>query len=239
MHLIPVIMFARLFLFMLFITSIDLCLAQNCLDEVLSNKIYSTDDNIINGRKWIYKKIFLGTPLLMSEYWPSADIIYNGSHVKGQKMNYDLYKDEMIISQSENGRIIYVVINKDNLTGFSYTDTTDMRFHLFEYTELPGSRGKSLYENLSAGRIRFYLKPVKKVETKSIGGTRGLFTDYYEYYMTNGDQFTRISTKNQILELMPGHRPEIKRYMRDNRFKINSKHPENMIDIIHFLSTLN
>ena len=174
----------------------------------------------------------------MSGYWPVADIIYNGSRFTGQLMNYDLYKDELIIYRTENGRIKYVVLNKDNLTGFSYTDTTDMSFHLFEYTELPGTSGKSLYENISAGSIGFYLKPMKRVELRSAGGMRGQFTDYYEYYLSAGNGFARISTKNQILELLPEHVREIRAYMRERRFKINGNHPEYMVGLIHFLSTL-
>ena len=170
-------------------------MAQNCLDEILHNKLYTNLNNIINGRKWIYEKKYLGSPLLMEKYWPEADIFYNGIHYLGQVMNYDVYKAEIIIYYSEKGKEKYVQISKDYLQGFSFTDTVTGLKHFYEYTELPGIKGKALYENASLGKILFFIKPIKRVEESSGGKGRGQFSEYYEYYLNPGGGFRELPQK--------------------------------------------
>ena len=223
-------MFARLLLLLCFV-NVNFCLAQSCLDNILHNELYSSSEEIINGKKWINEKRYSGSPLLMEKYWPEADIDYKGSHYSGQLMNYDVYKGEIIIYHAEKGREKYVVLSNDNLSGFSFTDTITARKHFYVYTELPGTKDRALYENASYG---LFIKPVKKVEVRSAGKSNGQFTDYYEYYLKTGDGFARFSSESQLIRLLPDHSAGLKRYIRGNRIKINNQHPEGVIDVIRY-----
>jgi hypothetical protein len=231
-------MLLRLFILCCFIFFSKTASAQNCLDEIYHNKLYSGSDDIINGKKWIYEKRYLGTPLLMENYWPEADILYNGFHYKGIVMNYDVYKNEIIIFHPEKGREKYVVISKDNLSGFSFTDTLTGRKHFYEYVELSGIRGKALYENSSVGKASFYIKPLKTVEVRSVERGQGEFSVFYEYYLDVGKGYTGFRTKSQLIKLFPTHNKELKRFIRKNNIKINNKHPENIITVLNFFDSL-
>ena len=71
--------------------------AQNCLDSIRHNPLYSNSNNIFNGIKWIYEKKYLGSPLLVENYWPKGSIFYKGVQYSDVFMNYDLYKNQAIV----------------------------------------------------------------------------------------------------------------------------------------------
>lgn len=228
--------FAGLFILL---CCIDNCIAQSCLDNILNDKLYSNSENIINGRKWIYVKKYSGSPLLMENYWPEADIEYKGSHFPRQVMNFDVYNGEVIIYHLEKGAGKFIVLSNDYLSGFSYTDTITGLKHDYIYTELPGISGKSLYEDGSSGNIALFVKPVKKIDFRSEGKEHGQFIEYYEYYIKKDAGFIRISSKNQLIKLLSDHASELKRYISNKRLKINNRYPENVIDVVRYYSKLN
>jgi len=231
-------MLARFLLVLCFINA-NLCLAQNCLDDILHSRLYSKSDDIINGRKWINEKHYTGSPLLMDKYWPTAEVSYSGLHYSGEVVNYDLSKDEMIIYRSEEGNIKFVVISNEKLTGFTFTDTITGKKYFYEYKELPGIEGKALYEMAASGRIILYIKPLKKTELRTAGDGMGGFIDYYEYYLSEGDGFTRITSNRQFIKLSTEHEAEVKKYIRTHRIKIDEKRPGNIIDLVHYCNLLN
>ena len=207
--------------------------AQNCLEEI-KRSVFANSDDIINGTKWIYEKRYLGSPMIMEKYWPKADILYNGVHFDGVLMNYNVYGNEIIIYHPEKGKEKYVVISKDKLSGFSFTDTISNRKHIYEYFELPGIGGRALYENARVGKTLLYIKPMKKIDVRSSKGLQGEFSNYFEYYMKTGEVFTGIKSKSQLIKLLSNHTVEVNRFIRKNKLKINSRHPENIIKVISF-----
>jgi hypothetical protein len=185
----------------------------------------------------MYEKKFLGSPLLMENYWPKADILYKGSKYSGIILNYDVLKNELIVFHSENGKDKYVVLNADNLTWFSFTDTVWNRKHHYEYLELKGTNGKALYENASTVKVSFYIKPVKTVEMKS-ADEQGTYSDSYEYFVDTGNGFNSFRSKSQMLKLLANHSSEVSKFIRKNKIKINSQQPDNIIAVLSYYDGL-
>jgi len=231
-------MFTRI-LILLFFLNVNYCFSQTCLDDILNDKLYSNSNSIVNGRQWKNEKKYRGTPLLIENQWPKADILYNGSRFSGQLMNYDVYKNEIIIYHPVKGEEKYVVINNDNLSSFSFTDSIANKSRVFEYTELQGFKGKTLYENAVTGKVLLFIKPIKNIEFGSGRRSKGQFTDYYEYYLNPGNGFVKVGSASQLIRLFSEHGSELKDYIRRKRIKINSQHPENIIDVINFINRLN
>ena len=227
--------FLRLFILVCIVYS-EKGYAQNCFDKINQNNLYSGSYDIINGRKWIYEKKFLGSPLLMENYWPKADISYKGSRYTGIVLNYDVLKNEIIVFHSQKGKDKYVVLGIDDLSGFSFTDTVWNRKHLYEYTELSGIKGKALYENASTGKISFYIKPVKTVEIKAEG--QGTYSDSYEYYIDVGNGYNSFRSKSQFIKLLANHSSELNRFIRKNKLKINNRQPDNIISVLRYYDGL-
>jgi len=183
----------------------------------------------MNGTKWIYVKVYRGSPLLVEKYWPKSDISYRGKQYTGIVLNYNVYNNELIIYHAEKGREKYVVVSSDFFSGFSFQDTVWNRIHNFEYTELPGTRGKSLYEKADLNNTKLYIKPIKKIETRSSIKGPGEFINYYEYYLGAGNQFHVFHSKKQLIKLLGTHGIELSRFIRKNKLKINPSNPENVI----------
>jgi hypothetical protein len=211
--------------------------AQNCLDKINHNNLYSGSNDIINGIKWVYEKKYLGSPLLMENYWPDADISYKGSVYNRIVMNFDVLKNEIIVFLSEKGKDKYVVLGLDDLSGFSFTDTVWNRKHIYEYIELAGTSGKSLYENASVGKVLFYIKPVKTVEVKSAEG-QGTYSDSYDYFIDTGNGFNSFRSKKQFIKLLANHSSDVSKFIRKNRLKINNQQPDNIIDVLRYYDGL-
>ena len=230
-------MFIR-FLFLLFFVNSGICLSQNCLDTILLSEPYASSNDIINGRKWKFEKKYKGSPLLTEDYWPKADILYNGVHFTGKLMNYDLYKNELIIYYPEKGKEKFIVLSNDKLSVFSFYDSLLNRTRSFEYFELPSTQGKSLYENVSFGQVSLYIRPVKNIRMKSSGKSQGEFTVSYEYFINKGKGFFGFRSKNQFISILEKHEAELKRYIREKELKINNQKPENIISVLRYFDNL-
>lgn len=229
-------LFLRLFILCIFFCG-EKSYAQNCFEKIRRNDLYSGSNDIINGRKWIYQKKYLGSPLLMEEYWPKADISYNGSIYTGIVLNYDVVKNEIILFHNDMGKDRYIVLNADKLSGFCYTDTIRNRKHSYKYTELPGIKGKALYENASVGKTSFFIKPVKTIEAASAVG-QGTYIDSYECYIDTGTGYISVNSRKQLLKLLSGHSSELNRFIRKNNLKINNRQPENIIAVLKYYEGL-
>jgi hypothetical protein len=213
--------------------------AQSCLDVIKSNTLYSTSYDIINGRKWDNETRYNGSPLLESYEWPKADILYNGVHYRDVNMNYDVFKEELIVYSPEKGQEKYVLINKAHLSGFSFTDILLQRDRLFEYTELAGISGKALYEKIPVHKVSFFVRPMIKFDATPSESTLGKYTSYSLYYIDSGKGFTDFRSKSQLTKLLVNHRTEVNRFIRKQKLKINNKHPEDVVTAIRYFDGLN
>jgi hypothetical protein len=231
-------MVSRLLIFFSFVC-IQPIAAQNCLDILHDNTLYSNSNDILNGTKWINDKRYSGNPMLEENFWPQADILYNGVHFTGTLMNYDLYKEELIVFYPEKGHEKYVVISKDKLTSFLFNDTLTHLKHFYEYIELPGFTGKALYENVSVGKTSLFIKPIKKIEQTPGENREGKYYDFYEYYFDAGKGINNFSSKSQLIKILANHRSEVNRYIRKEKINIKDMLPENIISIIKYYEGLN
>jgi hypothetical protein len=206
--------------------------AQTGLDSLLKTSTYSDPKNIINGPRWTYVKNFSGSALLVPDYWPDADIDYDGEHYEGQTMNFDLLTDQMLVYYHEGGYKKFVVLNNDLLTGFTFTDSSTLKKYRYVCTQLPGTSFRSLYQDASGTGIRFFIRPLKKLEAGYINSGYRRVTDSYEYYLKGDSVFSRIISIKQLLNLLPGHETEMKKYVRETHFKLDFKHPGALEDLL-------
>ena len=213
--------------------------SQNCLDNIHRNPLYSNSKSIVNGTKWVYEKKYLGSPLLFENHWPKADILYKGVQYNGILINYDLYKNQVIMFDPEINKKKYVVLCMDYFSGFAFFDSITGRKHMYEYMELTGTRGKALYENATSTKIPFFIKPVKTIEARSANKDMGKYTGHFDNYIGTGNEYVIIRSKGQLIKVLAKHITEVKRYIRRNNLKINNQHPENIIAVLNYFDTLN
>lgn len=211
----------------------------NCLDSLLSNTLYSNSNDIINGPKWINEKRYSGSPMLQENHWPKADILYNGIHFRDIRLNYDIFRDELIIYYPEKNQEKYIVINKDHLSGFSFNDSLSQHKRTFEYTALAGIGGKALYEKIPADKVSFFIRPMIKFDATPSQSTLGKYTGFYLYYLNAGNGFSSFSSRSQLIKLLVNRKAEMNRFIRKQNLTINNKHPEDIVTAIKYYDGLN
>ncbi len=209
-------------------------LARTIEDNLQRMELYSFSKDIINGTKWTYQKIYKGNPFLSEAYWPMADLVYRGILYSGFNMNYDLYNNNLILLYDDNDIKKFIVLSNKYLESFSYTDTLSRQEHRYEFFRIPGTNGKELYEKVYEGKTSFIIRPRCEIKYGASGRFPGEYLRSYEYYIQVEGQYERIHSKKTLLNVLQRNVPEVKKFIRKNRLKINRKHPENIVPVLRY-----
>ncbi len=213
-------------------------LAMTIKDKLQSMDPYSHSKDIINGTKWTYKKIYKGNPFLSEEYWPKADLVYRGIAYSGYNINYDLYNNNLIVLYDDHNIKKYIVLSNQYLESFSYTDTVIQRERRYEYLNIPGTNGKELYEKVYEGETSFIIRPKCEIKNDPTDNFPGEYFRSYEYYIEIEGEYERIHSKKTLLNALKRNVPEVKKFIRKNRLKINRTHPENIVPVLKYYDEL-
>ncbi len=225
--------------FMVYLLSNMNAFSQELPAELRANPLYSHQSDIINGVKWVYEMKYRGSPFLSEKYWPAANVRYNGEEFNNVRLNYNLFTDDFIVYVPLKGNEKYVLPVKDYLEGFSYTDSITRIYRHFEYFQLPGTRGKKLYEISYRGDSILYLIR-HQVSTRSDihGGFLGDYIRWVELVIKYENNFTSFKNKHALLKLLGKHPKELRKFIRKNGLKINKKHYDDVVPVIRYFEQL-
>jgi hypothetical protein len=154
-------------------------------------------------------------------------------------MNYDVLKDEVIIFDPDKENPKYVVIDRDKVASFSFSDSLTGQNHFYQRIRLFPNEEKAIYEKVALNKIQFFIKPLKLLKSTSSETLSGKIADSYNYYINAGTGFKIFSSKRQLLKILSNHRIEMKKQIRKENLVINTRHPEDVIAAIKYLESLN
>ena len=212
--------------------------SQALLNLLQGKELYSETKDIVNGTKWKFRKQYKGNPFLAEDYWPYASLRYNGKEYSGFQINYDLQAEDFILLYPGVEGKKYIVLSKDKLESFTYTDTINHQEHLFVYTKIPGTKSKDLYETIYKGRSSFILRPICEIVDDPSEAFPGEYSRSYEYYIQVDGTFKRIHSKKTLLKTLPRNMSEVKKYIRKNHLKINRLNPENIARVMQYFDEI-
>lgn len=213
-------------------------LARNIANKLRQEELYSFHKDIINGTRWTYQKRYLGNPFLSEAYWPRARLVYREREYTGFHLNYDLYKDDLILLYDRDGIKKYILLSNVYLESFAYTDSTSHQERRFAYFKLPGTDQKALYEKIYDGPTLLYVRPRCEIKLEKSGIYAGEYLRSYEFYIGIEGTYQRIHSKKTLLNALKRNVPEVKKFIRRNRFKINKSHPENIVPVLRFYDSM-
>ncbi len=208
------------------------------VDKLQSMEPFSFTDNIVNGCKWTYQKKYRGNPFIARHYWPTANLLYRGIRHTDFQINYDLYRDEFILLYTDSDSKKYLILSKEYLESFSYTDSVSHLEHLYEYFKIPGTNSKELYEKVYDGKTSFLVRPMCVISDDPSGSFPGEYIRSYEYFIQVDGNYKRISSKKTLLNALNRNVPEVKKFIRKSRLKINSKHPDNIVTVLKYFDEI-
>jgi hypothetical protein len=213
-------------------------LARSIEDDLLNLGLYSFSKDIVNGTKWTYQKKYKGNPFLAEAYWPKANLVYRGFQYTGFHINYDLHDNNLILLYDDNNDKKYVVLSNKYLESFSYEDTISSKEHRYEYIRIPGTDDKELYEKVYGGKTSFIIRPMCEIKFEPADNFPGEYIRSYEYYIEVEGKYERFHSKKTLLNTLNRNVPEVKKYIRKNRLKINRKHPENIVQVLKYFDEI-
>ena len=194
--------------------------------------------NILNGIQWVYLKQYWGNPFLSQDYWPDAVLVYRGIEYTGLKINYDLYTDQLIILYVDDDSKKYFVLSNAYLESLSFTDTVNNAEHIYEYFKIPGTDDRDLYEKVYDGETALMIRPRCEIQLERSGMYMGEYIRSYEYYVRAGDRYIPFHSKKTLLNALQRNNPELKKFIRINRLKINKLRPDHIVLVLKYFDTL-
>jgi hypothetical protein len=138
----------------------------------------------------------------------------------------------------DNDNKKYVVLSNKYLESFSYEDTVSNKEHHYEYVRIPGTNSKELYEKVYSGETAFIVRPECEIKHETTGSFPGEYLRSYEYFIQVEGKYERIHSKKTLLNALKRNVPEVKKFIRNNRLKINRKHPENIVPVLRYYDEL-
>lgn len=200
------------------------------------DRVYGLDQTLYNGKKYNYIP-FPGTTgyqYLFSPYYSVGSVILKEKCYQGIALNYDIFNQQLLLQyEDESGTRNIIEVSKGWLTRFSLGNMN------FEFLNL--EQNPRFFQVLGEGPVRILYYWWKNVNLDAtIGNTHFTFTPAVRdsYVFMNG-QLKRFRTKRDLIGLFdPGHRPEIKSYLRKNKIKLKKASDQVMAEMITFIGSI-
>lgn len=226
------IMYSLLLIILFFISGT--LISQNAV-KVL-DRVYGLDQTLYNGKKYNY---FVppgteGHQYLLSPDYIAGSVTLKGKCYKDITLNYDIFNQKLLLQyEDETGALNIIEVSKAWLTSFR---RGNMNFEFLNLEQDP-----HFYQVLGEGPLRILYYWRKNLNLNdAIGSSNFIFTHAIrDSYVLMDGQLKPFRTKRSLIGLFdPGHRPEIKSYLRKNKIKVKKASDKAMAEMITFIGNI-
>jgi len=191
------------------------------------------DQNLINGILYYDKyKNVLNHPFYSGEELLPGSVVISGVSYEDVQINYDIYSQYLVLEYPVvSGSSYKIIVNPE------HTDAFNLDGEYFEKLILD-DRGPLFYQRIRVNGLICYIHWEKKKVTRSYQ-----FTDYFtepnqrcflDYY----GKLSPFSNRRNFVSLISGvPKKEIKRYIRKNVIQLSDGTPEQLEDLLQFISS--
>lgn len=191
------------------------------------------DQNLINGILYYDKyKNVLNHPFYTGEKLLPGSVVISGVSYEDVQINYDIYSQYLVLEYPVvSGSSYKIIISPE------HTDAFNLDGNYFEKLILD-DRGPLFYQLIRVNGLICYIHWEKKKVTKSYQLT-DYFTEpnqrcYLDYY----GKLSPFSNRRNFVSLISGvPKKEIKRYIRKNVIQLSDGTPEQLEDLLQFISS--
>ena len=150
-------------------------------------------------------------------------------------MNYDVYKDELVVQEIIKGKPELIVLNPLYINFFRLDGMEFVNTESFDFEVVPQNSG--YYRILYRGDLIMLRKYRKDLE--ETGNSRGTVfeSDNRDYLVYRGD-FYEVKGNSGIVTLFPEHKKEIRSYLRANKIIVRSADLNQVISLVRFCEQL-
>ncbi len=186
----------------------------------------------------LYRFVYTGTYYAYEKTYLEGDVLYNGKHYKGVRLNLNSHLDELIALDVKNNR--NVQLNKVYVDSFTIGAR---KFVNIRERENSGMITPGYYELLYDNSVTVYKKIVKvyteTINQEYIASNRGLikkFVSSVKYLLKNENGVYTIKRKRDLLDLYPDMKKEIRKYIRTNEISFKEESvDEAIVSVLSFI----
>ena len=82
------------------------------------------------------------------------------------------------------------------------------------------------------------VQPGCEIQDDPSGSFPGVYIRNYHYYIQVEGNYKPVYSKKTLLNAFSKNVPELKKYIRKNRLKIDNRHPENIIPVLKYFDEI-
>lgn len=161
-----------------------------------------------------------GNEFLMSEDYLDAELTVSGFVFPGQKIRYDIYRDQVVILWKD---INALVMGSNDVDEFSIIAGDSRRRFINLREGYPGLRGFA--EVIYSGKSMLVAKHIKVIGKNSSLTSYAQFREHTKYYFISGGRCMPVRSRRAFLEMFGEHRNEVRRYIHQNQIDMSRYSP--------------
>ncbi len=209
---------------------------RNIIDSIYLAET-GTGKEYVNGRIYIpYYTRAEHKPLLFDGKEASASLVYKGRLFSNVPLIYDTYLDQAVYGDTSivfNNVVSKIALNPGNISRFTlYSNHDTLFFRYFSNeTDPEFNLEKGFYESVYNGRCKYIIRHKSYIYKRN-------GVDEYSYipegYISTGDNFVRIASRRQFINLFGTASDRIRNYLREKGIRIRRADKHQIADILRF-----
>lgn len=197
---------------------------------------YGLDYELINGTQFYYQYHRVkGHPYYKSEELVRGGVIQNGKRYGDVKINYDIYSQYLILEYQDNQSGTYRIILSP-----LHTNAFELDAYKFEKLSLD-EKGPLFYQLIKDNGLTCYIHWKKElIQTSNNPDQTDAFSfPELTYYLDYQDALYPLKNRKTFTAPFPDiHRRKIKKYLRRNMIRFKWATPEQIEDLLKYVSSL-
>ena len=205
----------------------------------LSNNIFGKDTRLVIGR--IYSQPLIkakGHPYIKGLDWLPGNVYINGNNFSGLKLNYDIYKDNLIyLDESPDGSIKILLLNKNQVEKFGIEDHS---FVTLRPSMVKNITESQYFEILYQGKVSLFnrwTKTFEAITTQEFPAGRFLDAKITRYLIKE-NELHKVNNRFILLKLCDDRKVELKRYLRKNKINVRRAGDKELAGLIEYYNSL-
>jgi hypothetical protein len=193
---------------------------------------------LINGKTWVPQtSVALGEQFFLEKMNLKGSFLFKGIQFDNIQFSYDISTETIITAiETQDKTKRNIIVNPLFLEGFSVIDAS----HNFNFLRgdliHPKLEQYSYYQIVKFQNIQYVIRRQKHKILKSDSSKKFKYVIANSLFIIKDNELIPIHNKIDILKIYTQEKKEIKRFIRNNKLKISSKKP---MDVVVLLSKFN
>ncbi len=172
-------------------------------------------------------------PFIKTAELQSGSVKYDGILYEDILLNYDVFKDELVIQNPSNQKIFMAL--KPRLNYFELSGTRFTMVHHSREGIQPG-----IYEVVYSGaKIEVLLKHTKELDENITGYTTQFsFTAYKKFYIKKGDTYVKVDNTRSMLKILGDKEGSIRKFMEGRKLSMKDDARELLVHVAAYYDQL-